>query len=212
MCSARDTGCSHPVGSPIRTSPDHSVLTAPRSFSQLATSFFAFLCPGIPTHALSSLTIKFPVAPASRIARSSRRYGFRLRPVLPLPACALASTRKSRLSGNLLSRFTSDLFSNSQNAPSRFRAPAVQSRFPGPVRGPAWRETHLQFFCPSSSSVVKDLSRFIRNPFRMPYAEKGTLSPPSGAESLRLSAQRPRAALRIFWFPSSSPSCRRYAA
>ena len=64
MCSAWDTDCSQSVGSPIRTSPDHSVLTAPRSFSQLATSFFAFLCPGIPTHALSSLTIKFPVAPA----------------------------------------------------------------------------------------------------------------------------------------------------
>lgn len=48
------------MGSPIRTSPDHSVLTAPRSFSQLATSFIAFLCLGIPTHALSSLTIKFP--------------------------------------------------------------------------------------------------------------------------------------------------------
>ena len=62
MCSAQDTECSHSVGSPIRTSPDHSVLTAPRSFSQLATSFIAFLCLGIPTHALSSLTIKFPTA------------------------------------------------------------------------------------------------------------------------------------------------------
>ena len=62
MCSAHDTDCSQSVGSPIRTSPDHSVLTAPRSFSQLATSFIAFLCQGIPTHALSSLTIKFPLA------------------------------------------------------------------------------------------------------------------------------------------------------
>ena len=34
------------------------MLAPPRDFSQLATSFFAFLRQGIPTHALSSLTIK----------------------------------------------------------------------------------------------------------------------------------------------------------
>src|SRR5581483_7193238 len=59
MDSERDTGCSHPVGSPIRTSPDHRLPASPRGFSQLATSFFACLRQGIPTHALSSLTIKF---------------------------------------------------------------------------------------------------------------------------------------------------------
>ena len=46
------------MGFPIRTSPDHCLFAAPRSFSQLATSFIAFLRLGIPTHALSSLTIK----------------------------------------------------------------------------------------------------------------------------------------------------------
>jgi hypothetical protein len=46
------------LGSPIRTSPDHRMLASPRGFSQLATSFFAYLRQGIPTHALSSLTIK----------------------------------------------------------------------------------------------------------------------------------------------------------
>jgi hypothetical protein len=34
------------------------MLASPRGFSQLATSFFAYLRQGIPTHALSSLTIK----------------------------------------------------------------------------------------------------------------------------------------------------------
>ena len=55
-----DTGneCSHSLGFPIRKSPDHSLLAAPRSLSQLTTSFFAFLRLGIHTHALSSLTIK----------------------------------------------------------------------------------------------------------------------------------------------------------
>ncbi len=53
-----DTWCSHQVGSPIRKSPDHRLFASPRGFSQLATSFIAFLRLGIPTHALSSLTIK----------------------------------------------------------------------------------------------------------------------------------------------------------
>jgi hypothetical protein len=52
------TRCSYRVGSPIRTSPDHRLLASPRGFSQLATSFFAYLRQGIHTHALSSLTIK----------------------------------------------------------------------------------------------------------------------------------------------------------
>jgi hypothetical protein len=58
MYSPRDTWCSHQVGSPIRISPDHRLCASPRSFSQLTTSFIAFLRLGIPTHALSSLTIK----------------------------------------------------------------------------------------------------------------------------------------------------------
>jgi hypothetical protein len=58
MYSDARNGCSHPLGFPIRTSPDHSLLAAPRSFSQLIASFLAFLRLGIHTHALSSLTIK----------------------------------------------------------------------------------------------------------------------------------------------------------
>ena len=57
MYSDGGNGCSHPLGFPIRISPDHSLLAAPRSFSQLTTSFFAYLRLGIHTHALSSLTI-----------------------------------------------------------------------------------------------------------------------------------------------------------
>jgi hypothetical protein len=58
MDSDGSNGCSHPLGFPIRKSPDHSLLAASRSLSQLITSFFAFLRLGIHTHALSSLTIK----------------------------------------------------------------------------------------------------------------------------------------------------------
>ena len=59
MYSSHDNRCSHRLGSPIRKSPDHRLLASPRSLSQLATSFFAYLRQGIHTHALSSLTIKF---------------------------------------------------------------------------------------------------------------------------------------------------------
>jgi hypothetical protein len=58
MDSVKDHWCSHQWGFPIRTSPDHSLLAAPRGLSQLTTSFFACWHLGIPTHALSSLTIK----------------------------------------------------------------------------------------------------------------------------------------------------------
>src|SRR5437764_5099318 len=58
MYSDRRSRCSHRLGFPIRTSPDHSLLATPRSLSQLTTSFFAYLRQGIHTHALSSLTIK----------------------------------------------------------------------------------------------------------------------------------------------------------
>ena len=58
MDSDMRNGCSHPLGFPIRKSPDHSLVAASRGLSQLLTSFFAFLRQGIHTHALSSLTIK----------------------------------------------------------------------------------------------------------------------------------------------------------
>src|SRR6185437_578049 len=58
MYSRQDNRCSHRLGSPIRTSPDHRLLASSRSFSQLTTSFIAYLRQGIHTHALSSLTIK----------------------------------------------------------------------------------------------------------------------------------------------------------
>ena len=58
MYSDDGSECSHSLGYPIRKSPDHNLLAASRSLSQLITSFFAFLRQGIHTHALSSLTIK----------------------------------------------------------------------------------------------------------------------------------------------------------
>src|SRR5690349_12974125 len=58
MNSDERSRCSHRLGFPIRKSPDHSLLAASRSLSQLTTSFIAFLRQGIHTHALSSLTIK----------------------------------------------------------------------------------------------------------------------------------------------------------
>ena len=58
MYSPTRNWCSHQLGSPIRKSPDHRMFASPRGLSQLTTSFIACLCLGIPTYALSSLTIK----------------------------------------------------------------------------------------------------------------------------------------------------------
>ena len=58
MYSDDGSQCSHWLGFPIRTPPDHSLLAAPRGLSQLIASFIAYLRQGIHTHALSSLTIK----------------------------------------------------------------------------------------------------------------------------------------------------------
>ena len=58
MYSSARNWCSHQLGFPIRTSPDHSLLATSRSLSQLIASFIAYLRQGIHTHALSSLTIK----------------------------------------------------------------------------------------------------------------------------------------------------------
>jgi hypothetical protein len=84
MYSDARNGCSHPLGFPIRISPDHSLLAASRGFSQLIASFFAYLRQGIHTHALSSLTIKstshtgryLPVY--SPVFRPNERYFFAL--------------------------------------------------------------------------------------------------------------------------------------
>jgi hypothetical protein len=72
------------LGFPIRTSPDHYLLAASRGFSQLTTSFIAFLRQGIHTHALSSLTIKStshirPLPPGilPRFSGRRERYFFR---------------------------------------------------------------------------------------------------------------------------------------
>ena len=43
------------MGFPIRSPPDHSLFAAPRGFSQLATTFIAFLMPRHPPLALISL-------------------------------------------------------------------------------------------------------------------------------------------------------------
>ena len=72
MDSDNGTACSHTVGFPIRKSPDHSLLAATRSLSQLVTSFIACLRQGIHTHALSSLTIKSTSHPG-RLSNFERR-------------------------------------------------------------------------------------------------------------------------------------------
>src|SRR4030088_3051581 len=78
MYSDGSSRCSHRLGFPIRKSPDHSLLAASRSLSQLITSFFAYLRQGIHTHALSSLTIKSTSHTQSQSTLDSSLTGFLL--------------------------------------------------------------------------------------------------------------------------------------
>ena len=47
ICSLQDIWLLHQMGSPIRTSTGHCMLTARRRISLFAASFFASLCLGI---------------------------------------------------------------------------------------------------------------------------------------------------------------------
>jgi hypothetical protein len=104
-----------PFGFPIRKSPDHSLLAAPRSLSQLITSFFAYLRLGIHTHALSSLTIK---------STSHTRQAASSSPVLLLgPVPTSSPYTKCSL---LLSRFTLLVFCNARQIFSCQRSRSLQ--------------------------------------------------------------------------------------
>ena len=93
MNSDDGNGCSHPLGFPIRTSPDHSLLATSRGFSQLTTSFFAYLRQGIHTHALSSLTIKSTSHTKSQLEPFPPRQGDLIfaRPAYRLPPASPAA-------------------------------------------------------------------------------------------------------------------------
>ena len=93
MNSSQDNRCTHRLGFPIRTSPDHGLLASPRGLSQLATSFIAYSRQGIHTHALSSLTIKFTLD----TEYFQKNTGFRRqKPELRLLLRALHSSRYRR--------------------------------------------------------------------------------------------------------------------
>ena len=95
MDSDDGSRCSHRLGFPIRTSPDHSLLAASRSFSQLTTSFIACLRLGIHTHALSSLTIKSTLRTPLCTTRYSQRFAL-LTCVLVMPVNILLSKIERR--------------------------------------------------------------------------------------------------------------------
>ena len=72
LCIHRRLAGSPCAGCPIRRSPDQSLLAAPRSFSQLSTSFIASRSPRHPPCALCSLTLSLRHASSWR-PESDRR-------------------------------------------------------------------------------------------------------------------------------------------
>ena len=122
------------LGFPIRTSPDYRLLASPRGFSQLATSFFAYLRQGIHTHALSSLTIKLtlrftqtssspritsqiPIASETRSATRSAAvaYWFTSRDNIATCSCPSITIQLSKINQ------TNDLAPNAHSQPKPFR-------------------------------------------------------------------------------------------
>ena len=75
----RCTAALPPVGFPIRKSPDQSLFAAPRSLSQLTTSFIASLLPRHPPYALSSLIIPKSRTRSSAMSNSRQGPGLTLR-------------------------------------------------------------------------------------------------------------------------------------
>ena len=105
MCSREGGGALPPPGYPIRKSPDQSACAAPRSLSQLVTSFIACRHQGIHCVPFSSLTFRsfrkssFTTSPASgRLPppRSPRHRGPQKRGRAPL-----AGGRKSNIKTNI---------------------------------------------------------------------------------------------------------------
>ena len=106
MYSSHDNECSHSLGSPIRKSPDHRMFTSPRGLSQLTTSFIACLCLGIPTYALSSLTIKSILSTQTSVVsfQSAPGLSWKTNPSLPGHQPPYTVTRSSphRIRGDCL--------------------------------------------------------------------------------------------------------------
>ena len=76
MYSAKGLQASPGRGCPIRTSPDQSLLAAPRGFSQPSTSFIGSWCQGIHRAPLLARRLDLSTSPSRQDQRSQKNLAF----------------------------------------------------------------------------------------------------------------------------------------
>jgi hypothetical protein len=113
MYSAKGLQASPWRGCPIRTSPDHSLLAAPRGLSQPSTSFIGSWCQGIHRAPLLARRLDLSNSPSRQDQRSQKN----------LACSAVADPARVRANGLYLSAQL--LFDSSGTYPALLRAPVV---------------------------------------------------------------------------------------
>jgi hypothetical protein len=113
MYSAKGLQASPWRGCPIRTSPDHSLLAAPRGLSQPSTSFIGSWCQGIHRAPLLARRLDLSNSPSRQDQRSQKN----------LACSAVADPARVRANGLYLSAQL--LFDSSGTHPALLRAPVV---------------------------------------------------------------------------------------
>jgi hypothetical protein len=114
MYSAKGHPASPGWGCPIRTSPDHSLLAAPRGLSQPSTSFIGSWCQGIHRAPLLARRLDLSNSPSRQDQRSQKKTLL----VVPSPNPARVRAIGLYLSAQLL-------FDSSGTHPALSRAPVV---------------------------------------------------------------------------------------
>jgi hypothetical protein len=149
-------------GCPIRTSPDQSLLAAPRGLSQPATSFIGSWCQGIHRAPLLARRLDLSTSPSRQDQRSSKRPNSLLRAHTPLgrePSSCLLKLLFSSSSAPGSSTREPDLSARCTPAAKR----SISSASPSPGRGPSTSGTPPRCTCsvkpprPAPGPCVPDL-------------------------------------------------------
>jgi hypothetical protein len=143
MYSAKGHPTSLGWGCPIRTSPDHSLLAAPRGLSQPSTSFIGSWCQGIHRAPLLARRLDLSNSPSRQDQRSQKKTLL----VVPSPNPARVRAIGLYLSAQLL-------FDSSGTHPALLRAPVVALP-PGKPHGQSVEAPRLALqFVPVLSRLV----------------------------------------------------------
>src|SRR5438270_8889871 len=114
MYSAMGHLASPRWGCPIRRSPDHSLLAAPRGLSQPSTSFIGFWCQGIHRAPLLARRLDLSTSPSRQDQRSQKTSFLK-------PSCSVPSLSQKKGTERLCILSAQLLFSSSGTSTSAYR-------------------------------------------------------------------------------------------